>query len=123
MDDIAQYHKRNSEMFHSLYSELRNIEVTYKEHSGPGDEGIQNIVPITKEGLMDGRYISCSEENCTGKYDLFSLIRSAMNEKLKEINPQTLFCNGRYMSPKRRKVYRECERSISVSLKLIYDET
>ena len=116
MDTIEQYHKRNAEMFEKLYPELENIEISYADQTY-GHTHPMSPVPMPKAGLMEGKYIRCSAEaeSCTGKYDLYGLIREAIDQNFKETEPRTLSCSGYY-----RKLKRDCERSISVSLKLIY---
>ena len=120
MNHIDEYHRRNSDMFNKLFPELEDIEIFYYDRRGPGDSGIKNVMPMPKQGVMDGRYIQCSKDNCTGKHDLFPLIKSAIRKNIVETKPESLFCSGNLLSPKKTKSYGDCRKSISITMKLIY---
>lgn len=122
MSNIDEYHRRNSDMFNKLFPELEGIEIFYYDRRGPGDSGTKHVMPMLKGGLMDGRYIQCSKDNCTGKHDLFPLIKSAIENNAVETEPESLFCNGNLLSPKKVKSYGGCRKSINITIKPIYRE-
>ena len=85
MDQIEEYHKRNAEIFDKLYPELNDIAIYYSRHDRYNDKGHKSITPIPKKGFLEGKYVRCSDENCTGKYDLSGYIKTAIESNLKEM--------------------------------------
>lgn len=116
MDQIKEYHKRNAKMFNKLYPELQDIEIYYSRHNCYNDKGYKSIAPIPKEGLFEGKYIKCSDENCTGKYTLSDHIKTAIDHNLKDIEIKNNNCDGKLRGARER----YCERATSFWIKLVY---
>lgn len=103
-------------MFINLYPELKNIEIYYARHDRYGDKGYKSVTPIPKEGFLEGKYVECSDGNCTGKYNLFGYIKNGIESKSKEIEIININCGGQIRGPRER----YCERATSFWIKLIY---
>jgi hypothetical protein len=116
MDQIKEYHKQNAEMFNKLYPELQDIEIYYSRHDRYNDKGHKSITPIPKEGFLEGKYVRCSDENCTGKYNLSGYIKTAIESNSKEIEIKNNNCDGKLRGSRER----YCERATSFWIKLIY---
>lgn len=117
MDQIEEYHKRNAKIFIELYPELKDIEIYYARHDRYNDKGHRTSMPMPKEGLLEGKYVRCSDEDCTGKYNLEGHIRNAISANSKEIEIINKNCEGKLRGSPRD---RYCERTTSFWIKLVY---